>query len=50
VAAFVLLFTWRERRREGRLARGAVTATAYGLVVGVAIHLVFQEAFLVRLP
>ena len=50
VAAFVLLFTWRERRREGRLARGAVTATVYGLVVGAAIHLLFQEVFLVRLP
>lgn len=50
VGAFVLLFTWRERRREGRLARGAVTAAAYGLVVGAAIHLLFQEVFLVRLP
>jgi hypothetical protein len=50
VAAFVLLFTWRERQREGRLARGAVTAAAYGLAVGAAIHLLFQEVFLVRLP
>lgn len=50
VAAFVLVFTWRERRAAGQLARGAAMAAAYGLVMGVAVHFLFQELFLVRLP
>jgi hypothetical protein len=50
IAAFVLVFTWRERQAAGQRARGAAVAAAYGLVMGAAIHLLFQELFLVRLP
>jgi hypothetical protein len=50
VAAFVIVFNWRERKAKGQLGRGVVTAAAYGLVMGVTIHLLFQELFLVRLP
>jgi hypothetical protein len=50
IAAFVLVFTWRERQAASQRARGAAVAAAYGLVMGAAIHLLFQELFLVRLP
>jgi uncharacterized membrane protein len=50
ISAFIVLFTWRERRAAGLLARGVAVAVAYGLVAGVAIHLLFQDVFLVRLP
>lgn len=50
VAAFVFVFQFEERWQAGTLFRGAVFATAYGLIVGLAVHHLFQDLFLVRLP
>jgi hypothetical protein len=50
VAVFVFVFRFEELRSEGRLLRGSVVAAVYGLISGAAIHYVFQELFLVRLP
>lgn len=50
VALFLLVFQFEDRRREGTLLRGAVFAIAYGLIAGLAIHHLFQDVFLVRLP
>jgi len=50
VTLFVLIFQFQERRREGTLLRGAAFAVAYGLISGLAIHHLFQDVFLVRLP
>jgi hypothetical protein len=50
VAVTVFAFQFPERRAAGTLARGALVAVVYGLVAGYAVHYVFQELFLVRLP
>jgi hypothetical protein len=50
VTLFVLIFQFEERRREGTVLRGAAFAVVYGLVAGLAIHHLFQDVFLVRLP
>jgi hypothetical protein len=50
VTLFVLIFQFEERRREGTVLRGAAFAIAYGLIAGLAIHHLFQDVFLVRLP
>ncbi len=50
VAAFVLVFQLEERRQAGTLLRGAVFAAVYGLITGLAVHHLFQDVFLVRLP
>lgn len=50
IAVFVFVFQFEDRRAKGTLPRGALFAVAYGLVCGAAIHYVFQELFLVRLP
>jgi hypothetical protein len=50
ISAFIVIFTWRERQAAGGLTRGAAFAVAYGLAMGVAIQLLFQDVFLVRLP
>lgn len=50
IAAFVFVFQFDERKTNGTLSRGALLAVVYGLVCGGAIHYVFQELFLVRLP
>jgi hypothetical protein len=39
-----------ERRAAGQVARGAIVALVIAIVAAVAIGLVFQEIFLVRLP
>ena len=49
-ATFVFVFQFDDRRTAGTLLRGAVVATAFGLICGGVIHYVFQELFLVRLP
>jgi hypothetical protein len=49
-AAFVFVFQFPERRRAGTLARGVLFAAGFGLVAGLAIHYLFQDVFLVRLP
>jgi hypothetical protein len=50
VALFLLIFQFEERRREGSLPRGVAFAIAFGLITGLAIHHLFQDVFLVRLP
>jgi hypothetical protein len=50
VTLFVLIFQFEERRRAGTLLRGTAFAVAYGLISGLAIHHLFQDVFLVRLP
>lgn len=48
IAAFIFLLTWRQG--SGDLARRAGFACAYGLIMGAAIHFLFERLFLVRLP
>lgn len=50
LAVFVIVFQFEDRKAAGTLARGAVFAAVFGLICGGAIHYVFQELFLVRLP
>ena len=50
VAVFVFIFQFEERRQAGTILRGAAFAAVYGLIVGLAIHYLFQDVFLVRLP
>jgi hypothetical protein len=49
-AVMVFVFQLPDRRRDGQLVRGATIAVTYGLVAGFAIHYLFQDLFLVRLP
>jgi hypothetical protein len=49
-SAFVFVFQFPERRRAGTLGRGAIFAAGYGFIVGLAIHHLFQDVFLVWLP
>ena len=46
----ILLFEWRDRRRDGTLARGVLQAALVALGSSAAISFLFQEVFLVRLP
>jgi hypothetical protein len=50
IAAFVFVFQFEDRKRAGTLLRGGLFAALYGVICGAAIHYVFQELFLVRLP
>jgi hypothetical protein len=50
IAVTVFGFQFPERRRAGTLLRGGLVAVVYGLVAGFAVHYVFQDLFLVRLP
>jgi hypothetical protein len=50
IAAFVFVFQFEDRKAAGTLARGAAFAALFGLMCGGAIHYVFQDLFLVRLP
>jgi hypothetical protein len=50
IAIFIFVFRFEDLRNEGRLLRGGIFAIAFGLMSGAAIHYVFQELFLVRLP
>lgn len=51
---FVALMIWtlqyKERRAKGELGRLATVSLSIGLAAGVAVSLVFQELFLIRLP
>jgi hypothetical protein len=49
-AAMVFVFQFSERRRGGQLVRGATIAVTYGVLSGLAIHYLFLDVFLVRLP
>lgn len=46
----IFLLQLPERRAAGQVGRGALVAAAVALVAGNAIALIFQYAFLVRLP
>jgi hypothetical protein len=50
IAVMVFTFQFPERRAEGRLLRGGAIAAVYGVIAGLAIHHLFQDLFLVRLP
>ena len=50
VAVTVFVFQFADRRRNGTLPRGAIFATAFGIISGLIIHYSFQDLFLVRLP
>ncbi len=50
ISLFIFIFQFEDRRREGAVMRGVVFAVAYGLIVGLTIHHLFQDVFLVRLP
>ena len=50
IAVFVFVFEYEDRKAAGTLARGAAFAAVFGLMCGGAIHYVFQDLFLVRLP
>ena len=46
----IFLLQLPERRAAGQVARGAIVAAAVALGAGVTIAMLFQYAFLVRLP
>lgn len=50
VAAFILLFEWRSGATPRQLVRGVAQAAAIGAGTGIAVTLVFEKLFLVRLP
>jgi hypothetical protein len=50
ISVFVFIYQFEDRKAAGTLVRGAVFAAIFGLICGGAIHYVFQELFLVRLP
>jgi hypothetical protein len=50
IALFVFLFEFPERRARRQIGRGVAVALVHGLISALAIHFVFQELFLVRLP
>jgi hypothetical protein len=50
ISAMVFVFQLPERRRDGQLIRGAVVAVVFGAIAAGAIHYLFQDLFLVRLP
>ncbi len=48
IAAFIALLSWRQGVES--LPRRIGFACAYGLIMGAAIHFLFEKLFLVRLP
>lgn len=50
VALFLIIFQFEERRQQSTVLRGIAFAVVYGLIAGLAIHHLFQDVFLVRLP
>jgi hypothetical protein len=44
------VFQFEDRRKNGQLVRGVAFALFFGAVSGLAIHYVFQDVFLVRVP
>jgi hypothetical protein len=50
VSVFVFVFQYRERKAKGATARGIVVALACGLLTWLAVTLVFEQLFYVRLP
>jgi hypothetical protein len=50
IAVMVFVFQFPDRRRDRQLIRGGAIACVYGVLSGLAIHYLFQDLFLVRLP
>ena len=50
VSATISILQYPQRKAANEVARGIVTALIIGLGAGLAITLIFQEFFLVRLP
>lgn len=50
VSVTISVLQYPQRRAEGQVVRGILTAVVIGLGAGLAITLVFQQFFLVRLP
>ena len=50
VSVFVFVFQYRERKAKGATARGIVVALACGVLTSLAVTLVFEQLFYVRLP
>ncbi|MGE0715393.1 MAG: tripartite tricarboxylate transporter TctB family protein [Alphaproteobacteria bacterium] len=50
VTAFVAIFEWNDTDSPGRRRRRLATAALLGIATGVAVTLVFEKLFLVRLP
>ncbi len=50
VSAFVFLFQHATRKAAGTLARGAAVALACGVLTSIAVIVVFEQLFFVRLP
>ena len=50
IFVFIGLFSWREWRAAGRVARGLLQAAAVAVGTSVFISWLFESVFLVRLP
>ena len=50
IFVFIGLFSWREWRAAGRVARGLMQAAAVAVGASVFISWLFESVFLVRLP
>ena len=50
VTAFIALFEWRPGDSVGRRTTNLGTALLQGVVTGIAVVLVFEKVFYVRLP
>jgi Ca2+/Na+ antiporter len=50
IFVFIALFSWREWRAAGRVARGLLQAAAVAVGASVFISWLFESVFLVRLP
>jgi hypothetical protein len=50
VAATIVILQWQQRKADNQVGRGVIVAIVIGVCAGIAITLVFQEFFLVRLP
>jgi hypothetical protein len=50
IAVMIWTLQYRESKQKGELRRLALVAAAVGAAASIAISLVFQELFLIRLP
>lgn len=50
VTATIVILQWQQRKAAGQVGRGIIVAAVIGVCAGIAVTLVFQEFFLVRLP
>jgi hypothetical protein len=50
IAVMIWTLQYRERKDQGELGRLALVSLTVGAIASVAISLVFQEVFLIRLP